>query len=138
MALNISGRDKLWGGLAYTGVFVSLVPLLLIVFIVLDNIGKIRLSTFLKYHLYQSILLNIIFYFVPGFISTLFRFLAGLCDITYIFAKTSPILIKLASQIPTWFSYVIFFVALYGIIWTFRGKYTHIPLVSQAVNMFLR
>ena len=138
MALHSSGRDRLLGGLAYAGMFVPLLPLALVVCIVLDNLGRIRLTTFLKYHCYQALILNIVFYFLPGFISTAMKFLAGLLDLTVVFAKTGPILLQFSSFVTGSFGILILAVTIYGMLWTFMGKYTHIPVISQGVNMFLR
>lgn len=131
-------QDRIFCSLFYTGLFVPFMSLVPFVWIIVANVRKQYLPEYFKYHCYQAILFNMIASFLPHAVSLLIDFTCNLLDLMVIFGNT----IVLLKQLNGWFlwAYAIFIklAVLYAFIWTFRGKYTYMPPLSQAVNLMLR
>ena len=76
--------------------------------------------------------------FLPGLFSLLTDFLISLLDLMVIFANTIVLIKALQNFVLTAYSFIVPVVSIYAMIWTFRGKYTYLPPISQAVNSMLR
>ena len=112
--------------------FVGFIWLILAVF------TKNTLRPFLRYHVYQSVFLSIIYFLLSTFISLLFGILG------YI-----PFLKKLVGMIAFFFnvpvighlsliSALIMTLILYLAISSFTGKFSYIPWVSDVINYNVR
>jgi hypothetical protein len=106
--------------------------------IIITNIRKIYQKDFVKYHCYQAVLLNMIIFFLPNFLSLLVSFLSNLLGIFSIFANSVTLLEFISKWVLQAYSLGVQVLAIYALIWTLRGKYTYIPQISQAVNYLLR
>ena len=131
-------KDKIICAALYTGLFFPLMTWVPIAWIVVSNIKKSYLKDFVKYHCYQAILFNMIALFLPQLFSLLINFLSTILSLLVVFDNSILIL----KSFTDWFIEVYFVfikvVAVYGIIWTARGRFTYMPPISQAVNLLLR
>lgn len=131
-------RDKLICASFYTALFIPLISWVPIIWVVIANIQKKHMPDFIKYHCYQAILVNMLAYFLPQLLTLLIQFTSNLLSLMVIFDNS----ILLMNSFNAWFVSVYFIfiklVAIYGILWTVRGKYTYMPPISQAINMMLR
>ncbi len=107
-----------------------------IIYIVLS--GRSSQSSFFRFHFLQSIILGIIG-FLFSWASGAFASLAG-----GMFGLIGSMLPQAAPQIVYWFSFAITIIVrafmllpLYGMIWSFWGKYAEIPFISNVVRQQL-
>lgn len=136
--MRINLKDRVLCALLYTAPFLGIMtwaPILTLIFI---NLKKIKVKDFVQYHCYQTLLLNMLMFFIPRLAELLIRFLETMLDLFMAhnhFFRFFGALIHKAGQA---YSIAIMLLAAYGIIWTLRGRFTHIPSISQAVNLLLR
>lgn len=131
-------KDKILCAILYTGCFFPIMVFVPIGWIIITNIRKIYQKDFVKYHCYQAVLLNMIIFFLPNFLSLLVSFLSNLLGIFSIFANSVTLLEFISKWVLQAYSLGVQVLAIYALIWTLRGKYTYIPQISQAVNYLLR
>lgn len=131
-------RDKWICAALYTGIFVPVMAWVPIIWIIVVNIKKYPIKDFIRYHCYQVILFNMIAFALPQILSALVKFIATLLSITVIFENSGNLLVGLVAQIIPLYFLLVKVVAIYGFIWTARGRFTYIPPISQAVNFLLR
>ena len=128
---------------------VSFAPILYFLY---TNAKKITMKDFVKYHCFQAVLLNMILFFLPGLFGLLISTLANLFEILMLSLSSLGLPESIAANgnnliasIAKFYGYAVAIysilikvLALYAVVWTFRGKYTYIPPISQAVNQILR
>jgi hypothetical protein len=133
-----SFKDKIFCSLMYLGCLFPLFVFYPFIWLIIANLKKIPTKDFVKYHIYQAILFNMIAFFLPEIFQVLVNIFSGILDFFTIFGNTVSLLGSFKNFVIGIYFILIKAIALYGIIWTFRGKYTYIPPVSQAVNLLLR
>ncbi len=131
-------RDRLICAVLYAGVFIELITWIPIVWIIVATVKKSYLPDFIKYHCYQTILFNMIAAFLPRLLKLLTSFLANIFDLIPAMHHIAVLINSFTDQFIGIYHIFIYCVAIYGIIWTLRGRYTYIPPISQAVNLILR
>jgi hypothetical protein len=131
-------KDRIICAFLYSGVFLSFVNWIPLVWIIVAAIRKQYLPDFVKYHCYQAILFNMILGFLPELIKLLVSFTGNFLNLFGIFTK----IIQYLNSFTNWFLGVYFIfiqiLAVYAIVWTLRGRYTYVPPISQAINLLLR
>lgn len=138
MANTASTKDKVLCAALYTGLFINFMTIVPLAWIIISNIRKIYLKDFVKYHCYQAVLFNMIIFFLPNLFTLLIGFLGNLLSLLVIFDNSVSVINVLAEWILKVYYILIKVIAIYGIVWTLRGRYTYIPPISQAVNHLLR
>lgn len=133
-----STKDKILCGFLYTGIFIGFMTIVPLAWIIIANIRKIYLKDFVKYHCYQAVLFNMIVFFLPSLFSLLIEFLTNILSMLVVFDNTISLINLLCVWILKAYDVLVKVIAFYGIIWTWRGRYTYIPPLSQAVNHLLR
>lgn len=136
--MTSSARDKILCGLLYTGIFIPFVNWAPLVWIILINIGKVRAGDFVRYHCYQALIFNMVAFFLPQLFSLVVGLFADILSLLVVFENSANLLRGFSSWLISNYFIFIQIVAIYGVIWTMRGKYTYMPPVSQAANMLLR
>ncbi len=135
---NIEFKDKFLCAICYLGSFIPLLAWFPLIWLVINNVRKVYVKEFVRYHCYQSILFNMIILFLPSLFRLLTDFLINLLDLMVIFANTIVLIKALQGFVLKIYFFAIPILSLYAVIWTFRGKYTYLPPISQAVNSLLR
>ena len=135
---NIEFKDKILCALCYFGAFIPLVAWLPLIWLIVNNIRKVYIKDFVRYHCYQAILFNMIIMFLPRLFTLLTDFLINLLDLMVVFDNTIALLKAMQGFILMVYGFMVPVLSLYAVIWTFRGKYTYMPPLSQAVNSLLR
>ncbi len=131
-------KDKILCAVLYSSIFVPFMTWAPIIWIVVANLRKIYLKDFIKYHCYQAVLFNMILFFLPSLVSKLIQFINAFLDLFGIFQNSIEFLSQTNSFVLSIYAILTKVLSLYAIVWTFRGKYTYIPPISQAVNLLLR
>lgn len=130
--------EKILCAILYSGLFVPLVTYIPIGWIIFANVRRLPMKDFIKYHCYQALLFNMIAFFLPNLFGLLVDFISNLLSITVIFENSAVLLTKLGIWVISMYGIFIKIAAIYGIVWTLRGKYTYMPPISQAINHMLR
>lgn len=138
MSRNPEMKDRIICAWLYTGVFCSALCWVPIIWVLFYNIKKIPMRDFVKYHCYQSILFNMICFALPDMLKLITEFIANLLSITVIFENSASLLVSLVNWIIGVYHIIIKVIAVYGFVWTLRGRFTYLPPISQAVNLLLR
>lgn len=132
-------KDKMICASFYTGVFFPfLMPWVPVIWIIVANLRKIHLKDFVKYHCYQAVLLNMVFFALPKILTLLANFIANLLSITVILEKSAIFIQSFVVYGLSIYFILIKVISIYAVIWTARGRFTYLPPISQAVNLLLR
>ena len=125
--------EKIIASLSYlTGGFIGFV------WLVLGIITKNNLRPFLKYHVYQSIFLSIVFFLVSTFVNLLLGILSYIPIIKNIVGQIAFFLSAPLIANFSLISLVIIIVELYLILGVLQNKYSYIPWVSDVINYNVR
>ena len=126
-----------------------------IVYFIYARSRNLHLKDFIKYHCFQAVLLNMVIFFLPDLFHLLVSFLANIFELIVISLNSLPLpefvknliassgnlidaLQEFTLVLLGFYSVLIKVLAIYAAVWTFRGKYTYVPPISQAVNQLLR
>lgn len=131
-------KDKIFCSLMYLGTFIPLFIYYPFIWLIVANLKKIPNKDFVKYHLYQSILFNMIALFLPEIFAKLIDTLIIILSFIPVFENTIFLLEQTKLFSLNAYFILVKLLGLYAIIWTFRGKFTYLPPLSQAVNLLLR
>ena len=141
--------------LAQSSLLFMLISFSPIIYFIYARSRNINMKDFIKYHCFQAVLLNMILFFLPDLFALLVSFLANIFEIIIVSISSlnlgefvHGLIVSMRSFIAnigqitmlilTIYAVLTKVLALYAIVWTFRGKYTYIPPISQAVNQLLR
>jgi hypothetical protein len=130
--------EKIFCACFYTAYFFSIMTWVPIIWLIVVNIKKINLKDFIRYHAYQALLLNMIIFFLPQLLTAVTNLLLNLISFLPYTNNLILLLNQATSYVLIAYQYILQALLIYAIIWTLRGKFTYIPPISQAVNMFLR
>lgn len=108
------------------------------VWLIIGLFTKARLTTFLQYHIFQSIFISIGYVLITMLLGFILNFLSII-----------PVLNVIAAQIAFWLNspfimsfsilqLLIYILLFYLAITSFLGKYSYIPFVSEIINQNVR
>lgn len=138
---QIAAKDKIICSLFYVflaagqGFLAFLAPLGYLAFL---HFTKRHTSSFTRYHCYQVIVLHMALVLIPQIAMGLLDFITNLLSLIPLLEATTKILgsvVVIALQAFYYFGIVM---SVYGCIWTFLGRYTRIPFISEAIEQILR
>ena len=131
-------KEKLLSASMYLGVYIPLFSWFPLIWLIVINVRRMSVKDFIKYHCYQAILFNMLAFFLPQIFSLLIDFIGNILSFMVIFENTIALLNSMKDLVLVGYFILIKIIAIYGIIWTLRGKFAYIPPISQAVNLLLR
>lgn len=108
------------------------------IWIILAVASKSTLKPFLRYHIYQSIFLSILYFLFSTFVNLLLNILSYVPFVKIVVGHISfylsvPIIAHLSI-----ISLIILLVEIYLIIGVVKNKYSYIPWVSDVINYNLK
>ena len=108
------------------------------IWIILAVVSKNTLKPFLRYHIYQSIFLSILYFLFSTFVNLLLNILSYVPFVKIVVGHISfylsvPIIAHLSI-----ISLIILLVEIYLIIGVVKNKYSYIPWVSDVINYNLK
>lgn len=108
------------------------------IWIILAVMSKNTLKPFLRYHIYQSIFLSILYFLFSTFVNLLLNILSYVPFVKIVVGHISfylsvPIIAHLSI-----ISLIILLVEIYLIIGVVKNKYSYIPWVSDVINYNLK
>ncbi len=109
-----------------------------LLWLLLSKMPAYSQKDFVRFHCYQSILIGLLFMFIPSGISILFTLLSQIIGIIpggSIIVQWIHLIHSIFQQL---FSYSGIALIVYCSVMGLIGKYTNIPWVSQIVNRMLR
>lgn len=108
------------------------------IWIILAVMTKNTLKPFLRYHIYQSIFLSILYFLFSTFVNLLLSILSYVPFVKILVGRISFFLsVPLVAHLSI-ISLIILLIEIYLIIGVIKNKYSYIPWVSDVINYNLR